>query len=237
MKIRMTPLLSAAALLAGCSSASGPAFNAYSVGLPDGPQTFQVTCYGLLEGPSTCHSKAREICNDQPVRPLEDLVPLGTTDAGERNVRVLRFQCGAAPVAQPARVEPLPPPPSPPPPPPPPEPARKLTLAGDANFDTAQSTLTPQARARLDKLIADASGMTFATVTASGHTDSVGSDAYNQALSTHRAEAVSAYLSTHGLKAERFVSQGYGKSQPVASNQTDSGRAQNRRVEIVLNPQ
>lgn len=232
MKTRMTSLLSAAALLAGCSSASGPAFNAYSVGAPGGPETFQVTCYGLLEGPSTCRSKASEICNDQPVRPVEDLVPLGTTDAGERNVRVLRFQCGAAPVAQPARVVPLPPPP-----PPPAAPPRKLTLAGDANFDTAQSTLTPQARARLDKLIADASGMAFAVVTTTGHTDSVGSDAYNQALSARRAETVSAYLKAHGLRAERFVAQGRGEAEPVASNQTDSGRAQNRRVEIVLSPQ
>jgi OOP family OmpA-OmpF porin len=233
MNTKMTSLLSVAAILAGCSTASGPTFNAYSVGLPNGPQTFEVACHGLLEGPSTCFSKAREICSDQPVRATEDLAPLGSTNAGERDIRKLRFQCGAAPVAQqPTRVMPAPPPPAPRPLPPPPQ---KLTLSGDANFDTDRSTFTPQARARLDKLIADARGITFDTVMTSGQTDSVGPDAYNQSLSTRRAEEVAGYLKAHGLVANKFVAWGRGKTEPVASNLTPSGRAQNRRVEIVLN--
>ena len=167
------------------------------------------------------------------MRSIEDLAPLGSTNAGERDIRKLRFQCGAPPVAQqqPTRAMPAPPPPAPRPLPPP----QKLTLSGDANFDTDRSTFTPQARARLDKLIADARGITFATVMTSGHTDSVGSDAYNQTLSTRRAEEVASYLKAHGLVANKFVAWGRGKTEPVASNLTPSGRAQNRRVEIVLN--
>ena len=69
-----------------------------------------------------------------------------------------------------------------------------------------------------------------------GHTDSVGSDAYNQKLSEQRANTVSSYLQSRGLNRERFIVVGAGKSRPIASNDTEAGRAQNRRVEITLVP-
>ena len=69
-------------------------------------------------------------------------------------------------------------------------------------------------------------------VIAVGHTDSVGSDAYNQKLSVRRAEAVKAYLVSKGIEQNRVYTEGKGETQPVASNATRQGRAQNRRVEI-----
>jgi outer membrane protein OmpA-like peptidoglycan-associated protein len=69
-----------------------------------------------------------------------------------------------------------------------------------------------------------------------GHTDSTGADAYNMALSQRRAQSVTGYLSAQGIGANRFVTQGYGETRPIGSNDTPEGRAQNRRVEIVLAP-
>jgi outer membrane protein OmpA-like peptidoglycan-associated protein len=69
-----------------------------------------------------------------------------------------------------------------------------------------------------------------------GHTDSTGRDDYNLALSQRRASSVTSYLSAQGIAADRFITQGYGETRPIASNDTPEGRAQNRRVEIVLAP-
>jgi outer membrane protein OmpA-like peptidoglycan-associated protein len=69
-----------------------------------------------------------------------------------------------------------------------------------------------------------------------GHTDSTGSDAYNQALSERRAQSVSDYLAARGVARARIGIRGYGESQPIASNDTDTGRAENRRVEIKVVP-
>ena len=68
-----------------------------------------------------------------------------------------------------------------------------------------------------------------------GYTDSIGSDAYNEKLSLRRANAVKEYLQQHGVAASRMTVKGFGKSNPVASNATPEGRAQNRRVELVVN--
>ena len=69
-----------------------------------------------------------------------------------------------------------------------------------------------------------------------GHTDSVGSEAYNQRLSEQRAASVAAYLVSHGVNAARLGTKGFGKSQPIASNETPDGQAANRRVEIKIVP-
>jgi outer membrane protein OmpA-like peptidoglycan-associated protein len=79
--------------------------------------------------------------------------------------------------------------------------------------------------------------MTFDTVKVSGYTDARASDAHNLALSEHRAQTVARYLSEHGLKARSYEVHGYGKADPVATNETAEGRAQNRRVEISLDQQ
>jgi OOP family OmpA-OmpF porin len=71
-------------------------------------------------------------------------------------------------------------------------------------------------------------------VSVEGHTDSRGTEAYNDALSLRRANTVSEYLAEHGVDAGRLSVVGYGESKPVASNDTDDGRAQNRRVELLV---
>ena len=71
-------------------------------------------------------------------------------------------------------------------------------------------------------------------VEVAGHTDSMGSEAYNQGLSERRAQSVQDYLVSKGVKAQRLTAKGYGESMPVASNDTDAGRAENRRVELIV---
>lgn len=214
--------LAVAMWLAGCTSASGPAFSAYSVTLPDGQAAFRVTCYGLLEGPGTCERKAEEICKGQPVRRIAAESRLGGLSGGKPDDRNISFQCGAAPVAAEPGAEKVPAPALP----------DRISLDADSNFDFDKAVLKPEARARLDQLIGLAQGRRIATVTVDGYTDSVGSDAYNVELSTRRARAVAAYLQEHGLLADRFVSHGFGKADPVDSNETATGRARNRRVEV-----
>src|SRR5262245_57370621 len=121
----------------------------------------------------------------------------------------------------------------PPPPPPPPAPtSEKVTFAADAFFDFGKSTLKPEARAKLDDLVSKTSGVNLEVIIAVGHTDNVGSDAFNQKLSVARAEAVKAYLTSKGVEKNRVYTEGKGEKQPVADNKTDEGRAKNRRVEI-----
>ena len=108
----------------------------------------------------------------------------------------------------------------------------KTTFAADALFDFAKSDLKPEGKASLDALITKIKGINLEVAIAVGHTDSVGSDAYNQALSLARAESVKAYLVSQGIPAARIRTDGKGESQPVADNATAAGRAKNRRVEI-----
>jgi OmpA-OmpF porin, OOP family len=119
-----------------------------------------------------------------------------------------------------------------------PVPVQRLTLRGDANFETDSATLTVQAASELDRLIEGTRHTTIDSISIAGYTDASGSDAHNQELSERRALSVAQYLAVHGMKAHRSVQvHGFGKANPVASNTTAEGRAQNRRVEIVLEEQ
>ena len=89
-----------------------------------------------------------------------------------------------------------------------------------------------EGRAKLDDLVGKVKDINLEVIIAVGHTDSVGSDAYNQKLSVKRAEAVKAYLVTKGIEKNRVYTEGKGEKQPVADNKTSEGRAKNRRVEI-----
>ena len=102
----------------------------------------------------------------------------------------------------------------------------------DAFFDFNKSALKAEGRAKLDDLVGKIKGISLEVIIAVGHTDSVGSDAYNQKLSVKRAEAVKAYLVTKGIEKNRVYTEGKGEKQPVADNKTAEGRAKNRRVEI-----
>jgi OOP family OmpA-OmpF porin len=159
---------------------------------------------------------------------------------------------------------PPPPPPEPPPPPPPPpnpdldgdgvlnehdkcpntRPGAVVDLDGceveavieleGVHFDFDKATLKPEAMAILDEAAALLNKNERVVVEVAGHTDSIGSDAYNQGLSERRAKSVQDYLVSKGVKAQRLTAKGYGESMPVASNDTEAGRAENRRVELIV---
>jgi outer membrane protein OmpA-like peptidoglycan-associated protein len=104
----------------------------------------------------------------------------------------------------------------------------------DVLFDTGKYTLRPLAREKLAKVAGIVSGHPGLKLDVEGHTDSVGSDDYNQRLSEHRGAAVRDYLTQQGMSSGSVTSKGLGKTQPVASNDSASGRQQNRRVELVI---
>ena len=110
--------------------------------------------------------------------------------------------------------------------------ASKVTYAADAFFDFDKSVVKPAGKEKLDDLISKIKGINLEVIIAVGHTDSVGSDSYNQKLSVRRSEAVKAYLVSKGIEKNRVYTEGKGEKQPVASNKTAEGRAKNRRVEI-----
>jgi len=102
------------------------------------------------------------------------------------------------------------------------------------HFDFDKATLRPEAKAVLNEAAALLGKHDRVVVEIAGHTDSKGSEEYNQGLSERRANAVRDYLTGKGVKASRLSARGYGESRPVASNDTDEGRAENRRVEMVI---
>ena len=139
-----------------------------------------------------------------------------------------------APVPAPAPAQSAPPPaPKPAPQAAKPKPvAEKITFAADVLFDFDKSVIKPDGKSKLDDLANKMKGINLEVVIAIGHADSVGSDAYNQALSVRRAEAVKAYFVSRGIEGNRVYTEGKGEKQPVADNKTAEGRAKNRRSEI-----
>lgn len=111
-----------------------------------------------------------------------------------------------------------------------------LNMPSEVTFDVDSSAVKPQFRTTLNDVASTLVQYESTYIDVYGHTDSTGSDAYNQTLSERRAQSVSSYLSTRGVQPARLATQGFGESQPVASNTTEDGRAQNRRVEIRIVP-
>jgi OOP family OmpA-OmpF porin len=122
--------------------------------------------------------------------------------------------------------------PTPAPPPPPMEEGEKIVLRG-VNFDFDKANIRPDAAVILDEAV-NLLGSSGPAVSIEGHTDWIGSDAYNAGLSERRANAVQAYLIEHGVDSSRLSTVGYGESRPIASNDTREGRALNRRVELLV---
>jgi outer membrane protein OmpA-like peptidoglycan-associated protein len=159
------------------------------------------------------------------------------------------------------KPKPAPPPPPPPPPPKPkpeakpeakpapkpeakpeakpaPKPAPKVErtiILDDVLFDFDRSNVKPEAAAILDRLVAFMKENADKKANLSGHTDNVGTDAYNQALSERRTASVKDYVVGKGVQGTRVSGQGFGESKPIADNKTAEGRSKNRRVEIKVN--
>ena len=128
------------------------------------------------------------------------------------------------PVATPTPVTPIPATPTPS--------SEKVSFSADALFDFDKAVLKPEGKAKLDDLVSKLQDVNLEVIIAVGHTDSIGTDAYNEKLAMRRSGAVKAYLQAKGIEANRIYTEGKGEKQPVADNKTASGRAQNRRVEI-----
>lgn len=108
----------------------------------------------------------------------------------------------------------------------------KVSFAAEALFEFDRSEVKPEGKVALDDLMTKLVGMNTEVMIAVGHTDSVGTTAYNERLSLRRAEAVKAYLVSKGLDPARLYTEGKGETQPVADNKSAPGRAKNRRVTI-----
>jgi outer membrane protein OmpA-like peptidoglycan-associated protein len=116
---------------------------------------------------------------------------------------------------------------------------QKFTLtekAGKVLFDFNKATLKPEAKSQLAGVLSVLKDQPGAQVDIAGHTDSVGSEAYNMKLGKDRADSVATYLVQNGVPRQNIRTESFGKRQPVASNATAEGRAQNRRVEITISP-
>ncbi len=147
------------------------------------------------------------------------------------------LECDPDLVPKKAAPAPAPAPAAAPAPAPAPKPApkpvtEKVTMAAETNFDFDKAVLKPEGKARLDDLVGKLKAVNLEVIIAIGHTDSIGTKAYNQKLSLRRANAVKAYLVSKGIEANRIYTEGKGETQPIADNKTKEGRAKNRRVEI-----
>ncbi|MFM0061092.1 OmpA family protein [Paraburkholderia phytofirmans] len=190
------------ALLAGCSGASGPTFNAYTVTAADGSRLHQAECHGIFEGPATCMKVAERICHGKPVRPVQKVGRL-LPDSDHADVtRRLTFACDDAPVAaaSPATAEP--------------PTIAQFVLQSDALFAFGQSSrasMLPGGAASLDQVITrirQRGGVQSISVV--GHTDRLGPETVNRPLSLARAETVREYMIDHGLNGELIHATGAG---------------------------
>jgi len=107
-----------------------------------------------------------------------------------------------------------------------------VVIQADALFDFDKSVVRPDGKKSIDDALAKLNGVDLEMVIATGHTDSIGTDAYNQKLSERRAAAVKEYLVSKGISASKITTIGKGETQPVATNKTAEGRQKNRRVDI-----
>jgi len=111
-----------------------------------------------------------------------------------------------------------------------------LNMPGNITFAFDSANLQPQFRPVLDNVAQTLNEYNQTVIEVAGHTDSVGTEAYNQQLSVQRANSVAGYLSSRGVSQQRMIVTGAGETRPIASNDTEAGRAQNRRVEITIVP-
>lgn len=109
---------------------------------------------------------------------------------------------------------------------------QSVVIQADALFDFDKSVVRPDGKRAIDEALSKLNGVDIEMVIATGHTDSIGTERYNQKLSERRAAAVKAYLVSKGIPASKITTIGKGETQPVATNKTAAGRQKNRRVDI-----
>jgi len=235
-------LAGALALQAGCAAVQQPSWNK-----PVGKGTFipAAVCamIGAGAGAGIADAEAGQSCAEiNGVRQCESASPDYWQGAliGAAAGAVL---CGLAGHvfldAEPQEAAPPPPPPPPPvaaEPPAAPPPVKKRIVLRGVTFDFNKAEVRADSRPVLDEAVATLRTNPAVSIVVAGYTDAVGSEDYNQALSLRRAEAVYRYLVNRGVAPERLRVLGYGKTHPVADNATESGRAQNRRVELQVQP-
>jgi outer membrane protein OmpA-like peptidoglycan-associated protein len=137
---------------------------------------------------------------------------------------------------------PAPPPPPEPPPPPAPEPPKRVEVLQDQivirekiQFETDQAVIKPESFDLMNEIVGVVNGNPqLKKLSIEGHTDNVGTDKHNQKLSDKRAAAVRTYMVAHSVASERLVSKGWGKTKPLADNDSEEGREHNRRVEFII---
>nr|WP_271195806.1 OmpA family protein [Pseudomonas turukhanskensis] len=211
MRVTVPLLLLVSSVLSGCSSTSSNGDAPLNQGNWPFCTVFGLICYALDgdDDSDGVHDR-RDVCADTPAN----------TPVNNSGCPLPQYPVAAAA----------------PPPEPAPEPTKTETIvlsdAGDVLFAFDKSDLSESAKASLTEISQRLKGSTLTSVQVAGHTDSKGSDAYNQKLSERRAHSVATFLGAEGIPAEKVSEVGYGESQPVADNGTDEGRAQNRRVEL-----
>jgi OmpA-OmpF porin, OOP family len=213
-------LAAIAIVVAGCSAASGPTFNAYSVDTSDGVRTYRVECGGIFETAATCTKVAERICGNKSVQPIEKIDRLRDTSDATADPRSMDFKCESAAGVQGA-VKSAPPPDT--------RTIESFALQSDALFAFDKSSLDsmlPAGKADLDKAIEQIKpheGVVDIAVV--GHTDRIGSPAVNQRLSEARADTVRAYLIAHGLDETLIHARGVGSSEPISDCPDGAARA------------
>jgi OmpA-OmpF porin, OOP family len=235
-RMTLLALLAAIAIVvAGCSAASGPTYNAYSLDASDGVRTYRVECGGIFETAATCSKVAERICGNQSVQPIEKIDRLRDASDSTADPRTMDFKCESAARVQGAvKTAPSPNPRT----------IESFALQSDALFAFDESSLDsmlPEGKAKLDKAIEQIkTHESVNEITVVGYTDRIGSAAINQRLSLARANTVRAYLIAHGLDSSVIHTEGVGSNQPISHCPDGSSRAviaclqPDRRVSIVV---
>jgi outer membrane protein OmpA-like peptidoglycan-associated protein len=234
MRMRGRLVILSAALVA----ASGCASSRYTFNKPWGKGTWipALVCAGVGAGSGIAIQNARQGCSTATV---DGTI---TQDCSSKDLwkgAVIGAPIGAVVCGllghvflDPEVATPTPPPtPTPTPEPLPPPKAKRIVLRG-VYFDFDKSDIRPDSRPILDEAVETLREYPNIRIAVEGYTDSIGTDVYNEKLSVRRAEAVFRYLVNHGIAPERMEVIGYGETHPVASNDTEEGRAENRRVEL-----
>ncbi len=209
-RVTVPLLLLVSSVLSGCSSTSSNGDAPLNQGNWPICTVFGLICYALDgdDDSDGVHDR-RDVCADTPAN----------TPVNNSGCPLPQY-----PAAQPAPPEPAP------------APAKNETIvlsdAGDVLFAFDSAELSESARASLSEISKRLTGADLVSVQVAGHTDSKGTDAYNQGLSERRAQSVADFLTAQGIPAQKLSIVGYGESQPVADNGSDEGRSQNRRVEL-----